>query len=170
MPTGPGSIEGSGGVDLFLLDPRPGQWSPFAVSAATPLVGADLRPLGSSLVDRGRHCVPAGRICPFTLSRAAVAVVDAQRAQAQARLPAPPIRLRAETTVGESYVAMTGSQVTGAGRDEQPGDTAAFDLASKHWIALPSARRFKPEPESLTWTGHELIALSPTGIIALQAS
>jgi hypothetical protein len=34
---------------------------------------------------------------------------------------------------------------------------------------LPSARAFKPDPESLTWTGHELIAVSPTGFIALQA-
>jgi hypothetical protein len=65
---------------------------------------------------------------------------------------------------------MTGSQISGPGRDEQPGDIASFAEGTKRWIVLPSARRFKPEPESLTWTGHELIAVTPTGLIALQGS
>ncbi len=165
VPTGPGSIEGSGGVDLYLLDPARGQWSPFTVSTDA-LVGADLRPLGSSLAIGGGSACPPGASCPFSLS--AFSVVDA-RGQQLSRVPAPPIQLRAETVVGESYVAMSGSQLTGAGRDEQPGDAAAFDLTSRRWVALPSARHFKPEPESLTWTGHELIAVSPTGLFALEA-
>jgi hypothetical protein len=163
----PGETTGNGGVDLFLLDPATGRWSPFRAVTTAGLIGADLRPLGSFLAIGGGTSCPPFAACPFQPS--SFAVVDA-RGQALGGVTVPPIQLRAETTVGDSYVVMTGSQSSGPGIDEQPGDTAAFDLASKHWIALPSARVFKPEPESLTWTGHELIALSPTGIIALQAS
>jgi hypothetical protein len=165
VPTGPGSIEGSGGVDLFSLDPSRGQWKPFTAPASTPLVGADLRPLGSSLVIAGGTTCPPGASCPFTLIEP-FSIVDA-RGQARAKLADVPIRLGAATAVGDSYVVMTGSQISGPGRDEQPGDIAAFAKGTRRWIVLPSARRFKPEPQSLTWTGRELIAVSPTGLIAL---
>ena len=106
--------------------------------------------------------------CPAE-PNAAFGVVDTE-GRPVGGVSGPPIQLRAETAVGDSYVAMTGSQITGPGRDEQPGDAAAFDLATKRWVGLPSARRFKPELESLTWTGRELIAVSSTGLIALGHS
>ena len=87
-------------------------------------------------------------------------VVDAQGRKLSG-IPLPPIEFPAETVVGDSYVAMTGSAITGPGRDEQPGDAAAFDLTTRRWVTLPSARRFKPEPQSLTWTGTELIEEVP---------
>lgn len=166
--TGPGSIEGDGGVDLFLLDPATGHWSPFYVPSSVALVGADLRPLASSLVIGGGSMCPLWASCPATLN-SAFTVVDA-RGRVLSGIPVPPIELRAETAVGDRYVVMTGSQITGSGRDEQPGDAAAFDFTTGKWLTLASARRFKPEPESLTWTGKELIALSPTGLIALGPS
>ena len=164
VPTGPGSIEGSGGVDLFLLDPGKGQWSSFKVATDVPLVGADLRPLGSALAVGGGTRCPPGASCPYSLS--SFSLVDAM-GQPLPGIPAPPLQLRAETIVGDSYVVMTGSQISGADRNEQPGDSAAFDLGSRRWVALPSARRYMPQPESLTWTGHQLIAASPTGLITL---
>jgi hypothetical protein len=165
--TGPSSIEGSGGVDLFLLDPATGRWSTFSARPSAPLVGADLRPLGSFLVVAGGTTCPPMADCAFALDEA-VSIVD-DRGRASSAVPDSPVQLRAETAVGSSYAVMTGSQFTGRGRVEQPGDTAALDLATKRWVVLPSARRFKPDPESLTWTGRELIAVSPTGLIALEA-
>ncbi len=168
VPTGPGAIEGSGGVDLFLLDPDAGTWSPFTVGT-DQLVGADLRPLGQSasspLAIGGGSACPLWAACPAT-PNSAFTVVDA-RGRELAGGAVPPIEVRAETNVGTSYVAMTGAQITGPGRDEQPGDAAAFDLGSKRWVVLPSARRFRPQPEWLAWTGHELVAVTPTGLIAL---
>lgn len=161
----PGATEGSGGVDIFLFDPGHGRWSRFAVPSSDSLVGADLRPLGSSLVIAGGTGCPPFAACPMELNTA-FTILDAQ-GRARHGIAGPPIRLRAETVVGDSYVVMTGSQITGPGRDEQPGDAAGFDLATGTWLRLPSARLFKPEPESLTWTGSELIASTPTGFIAL---
>jgi hypothetical protein len=163
--TVPGATSGNAGVDLFLLDPVQGRWAPFSIPSSVPLVGADLRPLASSLVIGGGSMCPPWASCPATLN-SAFTVVDA-RGQVLSGSAVPPIELRAETDVADSYVVMTGSQITGPDRDEQPGDAAAFDLTTGKWRALPSARRFKPEPESLTWTGRELIALSPNGLIAL---
>jgi hypothetical protein len=163
--TGIGATSGTGGVDLFLLDPSRGQWSRFGLQSSDALVGADFRPLGSSLVIAGGTMCPPFAACPYSLNTA-FSLVDAQ-GKTRNGISGPPIKLRAATDVGNSYVVMTGSQITGPGRDEQPGDAAAFDLTTGKWLALASARRFKPEPESLTWTGRELIALSPTGLFAL---
>jgi hypothetical protein len=167
--TAPGETSGTGGVDLFLLDPRSGggagHWSRFPVPSSTALIGADVRALGSELVVAGGTMCPPFAACPYSLNTA-FGLLDAQ-GNARAGIFGPPIKLAAETVVGDSYVVMTGSQITGPGRDEQPGDAAAFNLASGEWVTLPSARRFKPEPQALTWTGRELIALSSNGSIAL---
>ncbi len=163
--TAPGATEGDGGVDLFLLDPAKARWSRFRAVSSTALVGADLRPVGSLLAIAGGTSCPPFAACPFQ-PNAAFGLVDAQ-GHGLGGITGPSIQLRAETVVGSSYVVMTGSQITGPGRDEQPGDAAAFDLNARRWVTLPSARRFKPQPESLIWTGAALIAVSPDGLIAL---
>ena len=165
VPAGPGATEISGGVDLFLLDPAQDRWSRFSVPSSYPLVGADLRPLGPYLVVAGGTMCPPGASCPYSLNTAFTLLN--MRGKARGGISGPPIKPGAQTDVGDSYVVMTGSQLTGAGHDVQPGDTAGFDLATSTWVTLPSARRFKPQPESLTWTGHELIAASPDGMLAL---
>jgi hypothetical protein len=166
--TAPGATEGNGGVDLFLLDSKQGTWSRFAVPSTLSLVGADLRPLGSQLVVAGGTMCPPFAACPASLNTA-FTLLDAA-GKARTGTAGVPIKPGAATDVGDNYVVMTGSQITGPGLDEQPGDTAGFDLATGNWVALPSARRFTPQPESLTWTGSELIAQSPDGWIALGST
>ena len=161
----PGATQGNGGVDLFLLDPAKERWSRFQPVSTAALIGADLRPLGPFLAIAGGTSCPPFAACPFQLN-AKFGLVNAQ-GRALSAVSGPPIQLRAETVIGDSYVVMTGSEITGPGRDEQPGDLAAFDLATRKWITLPSARRYRPQPESLTWTGRELIALSPDRVITL---
>ncbi len=161
----PGATQGNGGVDLFLLDPAKERWSRFQPVSTAALIGADLRPVGPFLAIAGGTSCPPFAACPFQLN-AKFGLVNAQ-GRALSGISGPPIQLRAETVIGDSYVVMTGSEITGPGRDEQPGDLAAFDLATRKWITLPSARRYRPQPESLTWTGRELIALSPDRVIAL---
>jgi len=161
----PGGTTGTGGVDFFRLDPTTGRWSPFH-ALATPLYRADLRPVASSLVLGGGSACPLWADCALQL-HSPFTVLDSH-GHVVSGVVAPPIVLTAETVVGNSYVAMTGAGRTGTvSDDQQPGDAAAFDLTTNRWVALPSARRLLPQPESLTWTGSELIAQSPVGLIAL---
>jgi hypothetical protein len=163
---GPGATSGTGGVDLFRLDPDAGHWSRQPVPDSVPFVGANLQPIGNRLVVAGGTSCPPFAACPARLTTP-FTVLNAL-GQPQLPTPTPPVSLRAATVVGDNYVMMSGSQITGPGRDEEPGDAVGYELATHRWITLPSARQFKPDPESLTWTGRELLLWAATGPLILD--
>lgn len=163
---GPGVTSGTGGVDLFRLDPDAGHWSRQPVPDSVPFVGANLQPIGNRLVVAGGTSCPPFAACPARLTTP-FTVLNAL-GQPQLPTPTPPVSLRAATVVGDNYVMMAGSQITGPRRDEEPGDAVGYELAAHRWITLPSARQFKPDPESLTWTGRELLLWAATGPLILD--
>ena len=80
-------------------------------------------------------------------------------------VPPPPIDFTATTLTTSAFVTMTGAEV---GSTERPGDTAAFDLTTHRWVALPSARAYARGPEALFATSTGLIARTQGGALVLS--